>query len=203
MRKSGFLVLVVVSSLLLVGVGSASTYTSTLGPNGECVSESVSGSTVTLTVDTTNLTISANFLDAAAIGINGNGTATLTSVTRNGTNVSADWTNVPGGISNGVGGAGCDTTGSFDCAQANDPDGAFSAVGGVFVFTFQLSPGSTVDFEVKDIFVDSTDTKVGAIMSQPVGGPGAGPPVPEPGTLVLFGTGLLSIGTFLRRRIGL
>lgn len=200
MEKYRFWVLVIVSALVLSGVANADTCTATLGPNGECVSEAVNGSTVTLTIDTTNLTISANFLDAAAIGLNGNGTATLTGVTRNGTDVSANWTGMTGGISNG-GGAGCDGTGSFWCAQAKDPDGAFSAVGGVFVFTFQLGAGSTANFDVKDIFVNSSDTKVGAIMSQGVGGPGA--PVPEPGTLVMLGTGLFTLGGFFRRKIGL
>lgn len=122
-----------------------------------------------------------------------------------------------GGISNS--GSGCNGNGGgFFCSQYSGPGvGLVVGSGHIYTFYYQVNTNSSSgallldgSSHVKARYADSTGKKVGDLTSEdftltpgnflPIGPPLAPPPVPEPSTLVLLGTGILTLAGGIRRR---
>lgn len=148
------------------------------------------------TADTSAYSGGGNFLDDVALKV-------ANSI------VSATLVSAPGGIGNwvlslgGLDAGGCSGSGGgFDCADATSL-GSFNAVPGpTYTWVFDINVGGasllTADNAavIKARYVDSNDNKVGGLLSQNI----TMTPVPEPATIALFGSGLLSLAGFIRRR---
>lgn len=133
----------------------------------------------------------------------------------------------PGGVSNwtvvagGLNANGCSGSGSgFDCAGATSVAGApVVPTGSPLVWVFKLtiphgslmlgslpncthSTGAQTDCAtIKARYVDKDGNKVGSLVSEDISLTLTPPPqVPEPGTMVMFGTGLFALAGVVRRR---
>jgi hypothetical protein len=128
--------------------------------------------------------------------------------TLNGAPPEDSWSVVTGGISNSSGTGDCDGTGNgFWCAKSLG-NGATHGAGGTtdtWVFTLNLNNalanlGTTTTGTFKAGFGDINGNKFGSLLSEE--GVTFGPPppsVPEPASLLLFGTGLAAVATAFRR----
>jgi PEP-CTERM motif len=110
------------------------------------------------------------------------------------------WKTDTDSLSNG----GCGTnSGAFICSSAlstyNSGNGLLIAQNGVYTWTwnYTLSNNTLID-GVGDVHVGANyNPHNGWIVSET----GATPSVPEPGSLALFGTGLLGLAGFMRRKL--
>jgi PEP-CTERM motif len=206
----------IVGCLLLCGMACSATYADTIGPNcatcGGVVYTLTAAADHTLTapsgkqwfdftlqVNTSGINIStAQLLTAVALK---DPLASGAQLLSPGTN----WTNVPGGTSNSGGSSGCqmNTSNGFDCAQYTGY-GAYGVPTGpgdvyTFVFGFLLPAGSSGDLasgvSLKAIY-DTTSGKFGSLQTSET----FAAPVPEPASLALLASGLLVVGTLLKRR---
>jgi PEP-CTERM motif len=103
-----------------------------------------------------------------------------------------------GSLSNG----GCGSNGgAFVCASSATPtpDGVAIVTGDTYSWTWSYNPISAADIDAaSDVHVGANyDPHTGLIVSQTMGGQA----VPEPGTLTLFATGLISLLAWRRRSL--
>lgn len=155
---------------------------------------------ITLTIDTSGVAgvlPSAAAIDAASIKVSSSASsASLFSVVPGSL---SDWNVVPGGINAG----GCSGSGSgFECADwiASGPG---VSIGGTLQWTFDVTiPTGTLftglnEASIKARYVDSNGNKVGSLVSEKI----TLQKVPEPGTMVLLGAGLLGLAALRRRHL--
>ena len=169
-----------------------SVYTLTVNPT---TLGSTTDFTVTLTIDTT----AASAGPATAISsVNFKISNTVTSFTL---------TSAPGGTGawvtsqNGINNAGCAGSGAgFVCSQDTAPVTS-AQLGGVFTWTWDITIPSGSLFtpnlagsHIGAKYNNSAGTLNGFITSETT-------PIPEPGTLALFGTGLIALAGVIRRKL--
>lgn len=151
---------------------------------------------IILTLDTSSTSVVGPLLPAVAVKVASTGTGVLESAPA----IVGGWTEVDGGLNaNGCSGSGS----GFVCTQANTFANAPTVPNGTYVWVFDVTiPTGT-------LFTGATQASVKALYGA-IGNNGFQnngitseditlQPVPEPGTLALFGTGLLSLAAMVRR----
>lgn len=176
------------------------TYTLTVNPVGS----STTNFTVTLTIDARNVVGGQNGLNSNATHIG------AVSFKVSNTVITFNLTSAPGGTGlwltsqNGINNAGCANSGSgMICSM--DPAPISAAIIGqstsVYTWTWNITVPSG------SIFAGLGGAHIGAQYDNPSGTLNGqivsltAPQIPEPGTLVLFGTGLFGVAAAVRRRM--
>jgi len=209
-RKLPLLSLVLATMLLLAPIASADTFG---GVTFDVTNVTSTSFTVTVTGSTCTVFAGCNWLGEVSFGVlnvNNDGPTS--------TSESAGWLSGALGTVGGNGGPG----GAGDCSTSNtnkvcwkvDPNasgGGGGSLSGPYSYSFTANfdaadvKGPLDAFHVQASFYNgsvSSANKVGQI-SEDLNGDGPPPngQIPEPSSMVLFGTGLISIGGLLRRRM--
>jgi PEP-CTERM motif len=167
---------------------------------------------VFLTIDTSLYTGGGAFINAVAIKI-ANSVDITTSALLQAPGGTGSWILGTGGIN----AAGCDGSGSgFICAS--DTTGTAAPVPNATPYTWEFSYETadalqlgSLGSDIKAQYVDASGVKVGALVSEGItlqpcegdtcGGGGGGGKVPEPGSIILLGSGLLLASVKLRKKL--
>jgi hypothetical protein len=154
----------------------------------------------TYTIDTSGYTGGGSYLDNVALKI---ASSIVSAVLVSAPGGTGNWILTLGGINN----SGCSGSGGgFDCADATSL-GSFNLVPGpTYTWVFDINVGSASlllapapgegSASIKARYVNSSGEKVGALLSENI----TLTPVPEPASIALFGSGLLTLAGLIRKR---
>jgi PEP-CTERM motif len=148
---------------------------------------------IELLVDTSGYNGGGDFLDTVAVKVSSQTTAVTTVDAPGGF---AAWPAQDGGLNAN----GCDGAGSgFVCAQdaqtASVPNGTYAWIFDITIPSGTLFTGN-LESTVKARYVDAAGNKVGDLVSEGI----TLQVIPEPGTVLLLGSGLAGLGLFRWRR---
>lgn len=171
------------------------------------------GSVYTLTVNPTTLGSTTDFTVTLTIDTTGTSAGPATAISAVSFKISSSVTSLtltsaPGGTgawvtsANNINNAGCAGSGAgFVCSEDN-PSVTSAQLGGVFTWTWDITiPSGTLFVNLAGNHIgakynNSTGTLNGFITSDT-----GATPIPEPGTLALFGTGLIALAGVIRRKL--
>lgn len=153
---------------------------------------------VTLTVDASGFNQGSGFLTSLSMQFTGATSVTLTEAP----GTLGDWSAILPGGNNAN---GCNGTGNFFCTQ-NITGAAPVPAAGTYTFVFDVlgSAGSAgTASDIKDEFSAGPDPTTSKNLGQTSQGIviGGGPTVPEPGSLLLLGVGLIAVLGFASRKL--
>jgi len=175
-----------VGTLTLTGCGGGD-----LGCPNATYSFSISSTSATLTIHITGAVTTGvnNQITGVNLGFSPSGTVSGLSLP---VHPSGTWTFATGSLSN----SGCGAnSGAFVCASSST-GGVTIVQGGTYTWTWNYTLAGSI-FGADQVHIGANyDPHNGLIVSQT-----GATPIPEPGTLALFGSGLLGIAGIIRRRL--
>jgi hypothetical protein len=148
---------------------------------------------IELLIDTSGYNGGGEFIDAVSVKVAPNN-ATATVV--NAPGGAGAWTELDGGLNaNGCDGSGGGFVCASDAQAAPVPNSTYAWIFDVTIPTGTLFTG-TNESSIKARYVDAEGVKVGDLVSENI----TLQVIPEPGSVVLLGSGLAALGLFRRRR---
>ena len=184
------------------GTCQGSIYTLTYDPTPVLTTATTQVFQVTLTIDTTGYNGGGTFIDSVAVKVAPDVFATNSALVSAPGGV-GQWNLIVGGIN--ASGCALNPNNGFECAKdtVSGTGGAAPVPAGVYtwIFNIEINMGTLFtgldEASVKARYVDDNGNKVGDLVSENI----TLQPIPEPGTMALFGTGLIGLAGAVRRRM--